>query len=86
MQEKIQNFIVALVKERWDETQKVLLLSDLGFALKKNFGDLKEVMPRGIKEYLREWPIVQKLEYPGISEKILLIPFAQVVTISRVSA
>lgn len=74
MQEQIQKFIIDLVQERWEKTQKALLLSDLGFALKKTFGDARDVVPRGIKEYLREWPIVQKIEYPGISEKIGLIP------------
>lgn len=68
------NFIETAVKEHWDSYTRALLMSNLGVFLKKNVPESDSVIKTGIKKYLQQWPIVQEVQFPGIKEKIGLVP------------
>lgn len=74
----VHDFIVGAVRLAWDDTNdgphKAMLLSALGTKLKNEFGDYSADFPKGIKEFLRTWPLVQMVQHPEINEKIGLIP------------
>jgi hypothetical protein len=74
----MHEFIVGAVQSAWDDPQggphKAMLLSALGTKLKNEFGDYSADFPKGIKEFLRTWPLVQMVQHPNIKEKIGLIP------------
>ncbi|MFZ4689066.1 MAG: hypothetical protein ACOYLS_07500 [Polymorphobacter sp.] len=74
----VHDFIVGAVQSAWDDSQggphKAMLLSALGTKLKNEFGDYSADFPKGIKEFLRTWPLVQMVQHPDIKEKIGLIP------------
>lgn len=68
------DFIENEVKKNWDKNGKAILLSTIGTLIRKNVPDSGTVIKGGIKDYLRQRPIVQQIQYPGIAEKIGLIP------------
>lgn len=74
----IHDFIVNAVQTAWEVpnggSHKAMLLSALGMKLKMEFGDYSAKFPKGIKEFLRTWPLVQLVQHPEINEKIGLIP------------
>ncbi|MEG3143759.1 hypothetical protein U1839_03755 [Sphingomonas sp. RT2P30] len=74
----VHDFIVSAVKTAWDDTQdgshKAMLLSALGTKLKNEFANYSTEFPKGIKEFLRTWPVVQMVQHPEIVEKIGLVP------------
>lgn len=74
----MHDFIVSAVQSAWNETHdgahKAMLLSALGSRLKREFGDYSAEFPKGIKEFLRTWPLVQVIQHPEIKEKIGLVP------------
>jgi hypothetical protein len=77
-QNPVHEFIVRAVQSAWNATHdgehKAMLLSALGSKLKSEFGDYSAEFPKGIKEFLRTWPLVQVVEHPEIKEKIGLVP------------
>jgi hypothetical protein len=74
----VHDFIVSAVQSAWndapDGARKAMLLSALGTKLKNEFGDYSADFPKGIKEFLRTWPLVQMVQHPVIKEKIGLVP------------
>ena len=77
----VHGFIVGAVRSTWDDSpgspNKAMLLSALGTKLKNEFGDYSAEFPKGIKEFLRTWPLVQMVQHPDIKEKIGLIPVGE---------
>ncbi|MDR6820241.1 hypothetical protein J2X76_005438 [Neorhizobium sp. 2083] len=74
LEEKIQAFIVEKVSYHWANTGTAYLLSRLGYEIKRAFPNYLSVMPKGIKNYVREWPSVVQVEFPGVPEKAGLVP------------
>ncbi|URK88560.1 hypothetical protein LP421_15990 [Rhizobium sp. RCAM05350] len=74
LEESIQKFIVDRVREHWDDFQRAYLLSNMGYAIKREFAESAVAMPKGLKDFLRQWPIVAEVSYPGIAEKVGLVP------------
>lgn len=74
----VYDSIVSAVNSAWNDdsenSHKAVLLSSLGKKLKDEFGDYSAHFPKGIKEFLRTWPLVQLVQHPEIKEKIGLIP------------
>lgn len=77
-EESVHAFIVGSVQTAWDGSDeiqhKAMLLSSLGTKLKNAFGEYGTYFPKGLKEFLRTWPLVQLVQHPEIKEKIGLIP------------
>lgn len=74
----VHEFMVNAVQTAWSDTpdgvRRAMLLSTLGTKLKNEFGDYRAHFPKGIKEFLRTWPLVQMVQHPQIREKIALVP------------
>lgn len=77
-QEKpIYEFMRKFVQSSWDDPNsyhKAVLLSNLGTKLKNEFGDYNAYFPKGLKDFLRTWPVLQLVQHPNVKEKIGLIP------------
>lgn len=70
----IEAFIIKTVESYWNDHQRAYLLSSLGTLLKREFDDTAIFFPKGVKDFLREWPLVQLVQHPEINEKTGLIP------------
>lgn len=70
----LKNFIVKRVKDNWDQNKRALLLSDLGTYVNQQFSDAKTLMENGLRRFLTDWPIVQVIFHPEVSQKVGAIP------------
>ncbi|MBF7015656.1 hypothetical protein QUC32_28700 (plasmid) [Novosphingobium resinovorum] len=69
-----EKLIIDAVEEHWNKNQRAFLLSTLGSILKRQFGDTSALFPKGLKDFLREWPVVALVQHPDVQEKTGLIP------------
>jgi len=74
LKEEVNEYIVKAVSDAWDKDAKYLLLSQLGSSLKRDLPESEMIMSKGVKDYLRTWPIVQIVDHPEFKEKIGLLP------------
>lgn len=69
-------FIRNFVQQYWDDYEVVCYLSELGLRLKKEVPESKSFLSEGLRDFLRQNPIVTVIEHPGIKQKIGAIPLS----------
>lgn len=75
-EQKIRQLIEQYVDEHWDKTKSVCYLSSLGIRLNESAPDSRFVLSKGLREFLRENPVVRVVQFPGVTEKVGATPLA----------
>jgi hypothetical protein len=73
---KVRAYIMKAVEDHWNLSQTAMLLSKLGFDLRKAFPDFPMIMPEGLKAFLLAWPSVKLVSHPHIPEKVGAVPLS----------
>ena len=72
----ILQLIEQFVDEHWSKTKTVCYLSSLGIRLNEATPESRLVLSKGLREFLRENPVVRVVQFPSIAEKVGAIPLA----------
>ena len=73
---KIKELIEKFVGSHWENAQSVCYLSTIGSYLNTNLPDYRGACPMGLREFLRQNPVVQVLEFPGVEQKVGAVPLS----------
>ena len=73
---KIEKTIEKFVSEHWVNTESVCYLSSIGTHLNFTVADSRTVLSRGLREFLRQNPVVQVVQFPGVEQKIGAVPLS----------
>lgn len=73
---KIEKAIGEFVRDHWENTQSVCYLSSIGVYLNVTLPDSRAVLTRGLREFLRQHPVVQVVQFPGVEQKIGAVPLS----------
>jgi hypothetical protein len=74
IEQRVSELLVEMVSSHWNTTKKAYLMSALGMALRTKLPESRELLSGGLKNFLRQWPVAQRVEYPGVVGKEGLIP------------
>lgn len=64
------------VQMHWDDQETVCYFSALGVKVKHDVPESLQVLAIGLHNFLRQNPIVQVIQYPGIDQKIGAVPLS----------
>ncbi|GEM_PF-1338357 len=70
------DFIEKFVRDHWEQQKTVCYLSSLGVNLKREVPSSLSVLAEGLTEFLRQNPVVQVVQFPGIYQKIGAVPLS----------
>src|SRR5205085_367996 len=70
----VTHTIVEQVKNHWDESGTVLLLTILGDRLTKMYPDYKSIINDGLGKFISDKKCVQLVPHPDIPSKMGLLP------------
>ena len=73
---KIKGLIEKFVSDHWASAQSVCYLSAIGVHLKAEVPDCRTVLSTGLRDFLRQNPVVQVVKFPGIEQKVGAVPLA----------
>ena len=73
---KIEKTIEEFVGEHWASTQSVCYLSSIGIYLNVAVPGSRTVLSKGLREFLRQNPVVQVVQFPGVEQKIGAVPLS----------
>ncbi len=73
---RIREEIEKFVADHWAATKSVCYLSSIGIHLNHTVPNSNEVLEKGLKEFLRQNPIVQVLQFPGVEQKVGAVPLS----------
>ena len=76
IESKIEKTIEEFVGDHWKNTQSVCYLSSIGIYLNITLPDSRAVLSKGLREFLRQNPVVQVVQFPGIEQKIGAVPLS----------
>ena len=76
IESKIKELIEQLVSSHWESTQAVCYLSTIGLYLHAEIPRDRVAFPMGLREFLRQNPVVQVVEFPGVEQKIGAVPLS----------
>ena len=76
IESKIERTIEEFVGDHWENTQSVCYLSSLGIHLNVTVPDNRAVLSKGLREFLRQNPVVQVVQFPGVEQKIGAVPLS----------
>ena len=74
IESKIEKTIEEFVGDHWANTQSVCYLSSIGIYLNATVPDNRIALSKGLREFLRQNPVVQVVQFPGIEQKIGAVP------------
>jgi len=69
-------FIEDFVGKHWGNHESVCYLSSLGVHVKREVPESRSVLSEGLREFLRQNPIVQVVQFPGVKQKIGAVPLS----------
>ena len=69
-------FIEKFVGEHWTKQETACYLSTLGTIVKKEVPNSRAVLSDGLREFLRQNPIVQVVQFPGVEQKVGAVPLS----------
>ena len=72
----IEKTIEEFVGEHWASTQSVCYLSSIGIYLNVTVPGSRAVLSKGLREFLRQNPVVQVVQFPGVEQKIGAVPLS----------
>jgi len=73
---RIREEIEKFVADHWAATKSVCYLSSIGIHLNHTVPNSNEVLEKGLKEFLRQNPVVQVLQFPGVEQKVGAVPLS----------
>ena len=76
IESKIEKTIEEFVRDHWASTQSVCYLSSIGIYLNVTVPDGRVVLSKGLREFLRQNPVVQVVQFPGVEQKIGAVPLS----------
>lgn len=76
IESKIEKTIEEFVGEHWVSTQSVCYLSSIGIYLNVTVPGSRAVFSKGLREFLRQHPVVQVVQFPGVEQKIGAVPLS----------
>ena len=71
---KTRQLIEEFVQEHWSNNKTVCYLSSIGIFLNQTAPDSRQFLSGGLREFLRQNPVVQVVQYPGVEQKIGAVP------------
>ncbi len=74
LESSIKHEIERYVGKHWNSVGTACYLSAIGSYIRQEVPDSRSVLKEGLREFLRQSPVVRVVQYPGISEKIGAIP------------
>ena len=76
IESKIEKTIEEFVGEHWATTQTVCYLSSIGIYLNVTVPGSRAALSKGLREFLRQNPVVQVVQFPGVEQKIGAVPLS----------
>ena len=76
IESKIKELIEKFVSNHWETKQSVCYLSAIGLYLNAEIPDFRVAFPMGLREFLRQNPVVQVVQFPGVEQKIGAVPMS----------
>ena len=76
IESKIKELIEKRVSSHWESTQSVCYLSMIGLYVNAEIPRDRVAFPMGLREFLRQNPVVQVVEFPGVEQKIGAVPLS----------
>ena len=76
IESKIKDLIERFVDEHWANTQTVCYLSSMGLYLNQAAPDGRAALSKGLREFLRQNPVVHVVTFPGVEQKIGAVPLS----------
>ena len=76
IESKIKELIEKPVRSHWESTQSVCYLSTIGLYLNAEIPGYRDAFPMGLREFLRQNPVVQVVELPGVEQKVGAVPLS----------
>ena len=76
IESKVEKVIEEFVRDHWASTQSVCYLSSIGVYLNVTVRDGRTTLSKGLREFLREHPVVQVVQFPGVEQKIGAVPLS----------
>ena len=76
VESRIEKTIEEFVGDHWKSTQSVCYLSSIGVYLNGRLPESRAILSRGLREFLRQNPVVQVVQFPGIEQKIGAVPLS----------
>ena len=64
------------VEAHWTRNQSACYFSSIGTHLRNTAPESRAVLSNGLGEFLRQYPIVRVIQYPGVAPKIAAIPLS----------
>ena len=72
----IKKLIEEYVDDQWKSTESVCYLSSLGVRLNQTALENRDVLSKGLREFLRQNPVVRVVQFPSVAEKVGAIPLS----------
>ena len=66
--------ISEIVQDNWNTNHSAILISAIGIKLRRAYPNFLDLVPHGLKRFIETNAAAQAISYPGIPEKIGLIP------------
>ena len=76
IESKVKKAIEKFVGEHWASTQSICYLSSIGIYLNATVPDNRLILSKGLREFLRQYLIVQVVQFPGIEQKVGAVPLS----------
>ena len=73
---KVRRLIEQLVEEHWANQRTVCYLSSIGVRLTQALPESREVLTGGLREFIRQHPVVRVVQFPGVAEKVGAVPLS----------
>ena len=76
IESKIRSLTEEFVSDHWERDHSVCYLSTIGIYLNEKILGFRDAIAMGLREFLRQNPVVQVVEFPGIEQKIGAVPLS----------
>ena len=76
IESKVKELTEEFVSDHWQRAHAVCYLSSLGVQLNRAIPRFRDSIPMGLREFLRQNPVVQVVEFPGIEQKVGAVPLS----------
>lgn len=73
---EIAELIETFVSKHWASAHSACYLSTIGAYLNATVPDCRSVLSTGLMDFLRQNPVIQVVQYPGIAQKVGAVPLS----------
>src|SRR5437667_11589951 len=71
---ELQKSIIEMVDQHWNETKSAMLLTAMGSQIRRFFPNSSELMPDGLKEFIKQNNLAQLVTHPEVPAKVGAVP------------